>query len=242
MGRCASYPLKNFLYTGAMSNEILFILHSLFVLAVSVGALLLGRGALSALICLYYVFANLFVVKKMLLCGWLASGSDMYVVGSIAGILMGDVVWGKDFGRSIVWPSILIALFFFLLSWFQVAYQASSFDYMGGVFAQILSSLPRVTLFSVIAHAVAQQVTLFCSYFFSALSGNRAVGLTSFAALILGQLVDAGVFFGGVFGSQLPLSEIIQLIMTSTGLKVFVIACSSVLVSAVAVAKERGYV
>lgn len=137
-------------------NELIFFLHTLVVFGATFGAFLAGKHMLRALACLYVVFANLFVVKKMMLGGCVASGSDMYIIGSICAILMGRAVWGEAFAKRTAWLSVGVSVLFFMLCWFQVTYVPSAADTMQPVFLDVLGRMPWITFFSILAHYVSQ--------------------------------------------------------------------------------------
>ena len=95
-----------------MQNELLFLGHITIILGATLGAFLLDKHALRALVCLYVVLANLFVTKQMMLAGLVACGGGMYIVGSMCGLLLLQTVWGKDFARRTLYASFVLSLLF----------------------------------------------------------------------------------------------------------------------------------
>jgi uncharacterized integral membrane protein (TIGR00697 family) len=227
---------------GFMMNEILFLAHVFFVLSVVCGAVLLGRQAVQALVCMYIVFANLFVVKKMLLMGFIASGSDMYIVGSMCALLIGSALWGEQFAHETARLSVALSVFFFVLCWFQVAYVPLPADSMHETFSLVLSRMPAVTLFSIVAHYCAQLCTLALSSIVRAVMRGWVLALGLGGAMLVGQCVDGVLFFGGTFGFATPMHTVLQMVVVSVALKLLCIIASSGLVMGALWCKERGYV
>jgi uncharacterized integral membrane protein (TIGR00697 family) len=225
-----------------MMNELIFIFHTLCVFGVVCGAVLLGRHTVQALVCIYIVLANLFIVKKMLLVGCIASGSDMYVMGSMCALMIGAALWGERFARETAMLSVAVSLFFFMLCWFQVAYVPLPVDSMHETFALLLARMPHITFFSIVAHYCAQLCTLALSSAVRMLCKGwlQAGGLV--AAMVLGQVVDGIIFFGGAFGLTTPVYTLAQMIGVSVCLKMLCIVASSALVVGAVWYKERGHV
>lgn len=227
---------------GAMMNEILFLLHTFFVLIVVCGAVFLGQHAMQALVCVYTVLANLFIVKKMVLLGFVASGSDVYIVGSMCGLMIGGVLWGQQFARQTAALSVATSLFFWTLCWFQVAYAPLPVDSMHDTFALLLSRMPYITFFSIAAHYCAQVVTVTLSAQVRALMRGLWQMFGLIGAMVLGQILDGVMFFGGAFGVATPWATLLQMIAVSLLVKMFGIIAGSALIMGVVWCKERGYV
>jgi len=226
-----------------MINECIFVLHLAFLFACTSGAFFLGQHVLLATSALYIVFANIFVIKKMMLFGLTASGGDAYIVASLCALLMGQAVWGRDFARCAATIALCLALLNVALSWFQVAYVPAAIDTMQPIFAGVLGRVPAVTIFSALAHLVAQYITLGLTYTLSRMSSaSWWLGGTSFVAMVLGQVVDGAIFFAGVFGREVSLQALTEMIGVSVGVKLGGMAIASLLVVGAHAARERGYV
>ncbi|MDQ5940871.1 MAG: queuosine precursor transporter [Candidatus Dependentiae bacterium] len=223
-------------------NELVFVTHALVVFGAAIGAFLAGQHMLQALACLYVVFANLFVIKKMYLCGFVSSGGDVYIIGSICAILMGRAIWGESFARRSALLSVGLSSIAFLLCWFQVAYAPSSVDTMQPVFVGVFGRIPAITFFSIVAHYVAQLVTVALAGLLSRVLHDRGLFYTTFVAMMAGQLLDALIFFFGVFGRDVSIGSVLQMTGVSTGIKLVLILSSSVVITLAVWCKERGYV
>lgn len=220
-----------------MSNVAVFFLHFTVLFGALVGAFLAGPQALQVFSALCAVFASLFVVKKMVLAGLVASGADLYIMASMTALVLGTAVWGRRYARGVLVVGLGVSLFFLLLSLFQLAYEPSAADGMQHAFVVVLGRLSAVTLWSLVAHAVAQITT---SRIALALSRFGLVG--TFLALSLGQIVDGIIFFGGVFGGTDSLRIVAQMIGVSMALKAVPLLAGTCLVRLALWSKERGYV
>jgi uncharacterized PurR-regulated membrane protein YhhQ (DUF165 family) len=109
-------------------------------------------------------------------------------------------------------------------------------------FVLLLGRMPYVTFFSIIAHYCAQVITLALSKFFAALMRQRFLFCTTFSALVLGQVADGIIFFGGAFGASQPVYVLLQMVVVSVTIKLLFIAVSSWLVRGAVWLKEHRYV
>ena len=224
-------------YTGSMNNIYLFCTHFTVIFGALIGAFLAGAQVLQIFTALCAVFASLFVAKKMLLCGFISSGGDLYIVASMTALALGTAVWGQRYARGVFVIGIGLSLCFFLLSAFQLAYVPSADDCMQGAFLLLLGRVPAITLWSLAAHGVAQVTTIFLT------SRLRCLGAAgTFLSLVFGQVIDGAIFFGGVFGRAEGWGTIIQMVAVSMMLKMIPLFAGSVLVRLALWSKEQGYV
>jgi len=225
-----------------MQNELIFITHICVLLGATMGAFLLSKHALRALVCVYVALANLFVVKQMMLGGLIACGGGMYIVGSMCGLLLAQTVWGKDFARKTLYLSFIISILFFVLSWFQCAYAPAGGDMAHELFLTVLGRVPRITLASLVAHIVSQALTLSLQAILLALTSQRGVMVVSMATMFIGQVLDSALFFTGSFYGYASLGEVGQMVGVSVGIKTLMIVLSSLLVTWAQKRKEAGSV
>ncbi len=223
-------------------NEILFIAHIIFVFIAAVGAFLNGPFVTQTVASLYVVFANLFVIKKMLLGGVLVSGCDAYLIGSICALLMGRELWGERFALDLSIISMAVSGMFLVLCWFQVAYVPIATDIVHDSFAATIGLMPFITVCSLGAHLIAQLVTLLVSRVLSAFFEERYITGVAFLAMFVGQIVDSILFFGGAFFHDVTIAQLSSMVLVSAGLKIGLIAFSSVLVGFAAWCRRQGYV
>jgi uncharacterized integral membrane protein (TIGR00697 family) len=212
-----------------MQNEFFYILHLFLILGATVAAFLCGRSVLTAFIYILVVCANIFVGKKLMLMGMSASGSDMYIVGSMCGILLLQSVWGHKYAMTVLKTSFVFAGLLWVFSWFQCQYAPLEADWAGPLFDVLLGGVWRVTLASIVAHGVAQITSLFVQKTLFVL--HAASWLAHFCALAVGQVVDSSIFFAGAFYGQEPASIIAEMVVMSVIMKSVMIAAGTFVVT-----------
>ncbi len=222
-----------------MYNEILFLIHTIVIFGALIGACLVDKALVCALAAVYGVLANLFVMKKMVLGGVLASGGDLYIIGSIVAVLLVDALWGKEYAARTITVCVLLSGMFFILSWFQCAYVPAATDTMHPFFLQISGKTPRITMSSFVAHYCAQLISLgvcrisliFLPHF-----------LAGFVGMVCGQVIDVVIFFLGAFGWDSPGIELVHMMGVSIGLKILIACGASSIIVCARWMQEHGYV
>jgi len=189
-------------------NELLFFGHVSFMLASLFLALWQGRTALTALIALQTIFANLFVVKQMLFFGFEITCSDVYAIGGILTLNVLQEFFGKEAAQKAIKISFFSSLFFVAMAQIHLLYIASPSDQMHSAFAQIFSSTPRIVFSSIAVYWLVQQ---FDSRLFSWLQTKlSAFPFRLGLSLALSQVLDTVLFsFFGLYGLVTSLSSII---------------------------------
>ena len=221
-------------------NEFLFLTHTLFVFGVTVVAVCNGPFVLQTLLALYIVLGNLFVAKKMLLCGVLVSGCDVYVMAGICGVLMGREMWGTRFVRDVSIICTVISALFLVLCWFQTVYQALPGDAIQAVVAATIGLMPRITIYQLAGYYAAQLITLLVVTSGAALFKGRDVSLVAFLAMALGHLVDSIIFLGGCLGLGFS-ANFASAVLVNAGLKIVLVCASAFFFYCAAWLRRYGY-
>jgi len=205
-----------------LMNELLFFGHVLFTVASIFVALRLGSTALTALIALQTVFANLFVIKQMLFFGLEVTCSDVYAIGGIFALNVLQEFFGKETAKKAIRISFLASLFFVAMAQIHLLYLPSPSDQMHGAFAQIFSSTPRIVFASMAVYWLVQQ---FDYRFFGWLQTRfSAFPFRLGLSLILSQTLDTILFsFLGLYGIVFSL---LSIIVVSLFTKWIAITCS----------------
>jgi hypothetical protein len=97
-------------------NELIFILHTVFISLTALGALYLGQAALVAFVCLQCVLANLFVIKQITLFSFTATCSDAFTIGSVLGLNLLQEYYGREITRKTIWINFILLLFYAVVS------------------------------------------------------------------------------------------------------------------------------
>jgi len=204
-------------------NEFLFVCHIALVIFFALGAMRLGKEALSGWIALQALLANLFVMKQMCLFGFHVTCSDVFAVGSIMGLNILQESYGKDAARKTSWICFYFMLFFALASQLHLLYEPSPFDTSQPAFVTLFSQTPRLLFASIVVFFLVQR---FDMHFWEFLKNHlRSWVLRNFFALLASQFLDTVLFsFIGLFGVAFSLFDVI---FVSFLLKTFLIGSLS---------------
>ena len=212
-----------------MFNEIFFLAQIFLVIAFSIGAVRLGPFALTTLIALQGVLANLFVVKQMELFGLIVTCSDVFAIGSILGLNLLQEHFGKQAAQKAISISFFSLLFFVFVSQIHLWYAPASVDQTHSAFSQILSSAPRIIFASISVYYLVQKIDVALFGKLKSWFQDSRFGLRMEISLVMTQLIDTILFsFLGLYGI---VSSIGSVIAVSFLIKCLVIAASAPLVA-----------
>lgn len=208
-----------------MVNEFFFFLQIFFVIGFSILAARIGPLALTSLISLEGVLANLFVVKQMDLFGLTVTCGDCLAVGSILGLNLLQEHFGKDIAKRMVNISFTILIFFVFLSQIHLFYIPASVDKTQKSFEAVLCSAPRIVIASAVVYYFVQKLDVALFGWLNKLFNGRFFFLRMGISLISTQFVDTVLFsFLGLYGL---VSSIFDCIAISFIVKCLIIACSA---------------
>ena len=202
-------------------NESLFLLHVFLVIGFALGALRLGKEALTTWVALQAVLANLFVIKQMTFFGFNVTCSDVFAIGSIAGLNLLQEYFGKDSAKRAALICFCSMIFFGVMGQIHLVYTPSPEDVTQAAFFTVLGPTPRLLLASFATFFIVQQVDV---RFYSLLK-KYSVAARGAIALCVSQLFDTALFtLLGLYGMVASLSDII---VVSFLVKLAIIACMS---------------
>ncbi|MFH1462019.1 MAG: queuosine precursor transporter [bacterium] len=206
-------------------NELIFLLHIMFVVGFTFLAFRIGKSALIVFVCLQAVLANLFVVKQMNILGLNATCADVFIIGSILGINLIQEYYGKDAAEETIKISFFAMFFYLIMSQVHLFYLPNSFDNAHDLFEGILKFAPRITIASVFAYFV---VLIINNKFYAYLKNSfkdKYLFLRNFISIMLTQLLDTFIFvFAALYGI---VGSVWQVMFVSLVLKVIVISLST---------------
>ena len=207
-----------------MINEFIFGLHIIIVVMFTLFSLYLGPSALSITICLYAILSNLLVTKQVMFLGFSVVTTDVFAVGCMLGLNLMQEYFGKEAARKTIMYSIVVSLFYVLVTQVHLLYQPSSFDTMHNHFLALFSSMPRLIVASIVAYAIVQYTEAFLyGKIKTALSGRFLVARNVFS-LSLSQFFDTILFsFLGLYGI---VHAIMPVIVMSFVIKMLVVLCA----------------
>lgn len=209
-------------------NEILFFIQTILIVVFALGALKLGKSALTAWVAIQALIANLFVLKQITLFGFDVTASDAYVIGSLLGLNFLQEFFSKEEATKATWVCFFFMFFFTVISQLHLYYQPSVHDLTQSAFVTLLSPSPRLLMASMGVFFVVQQFDVRFFAFLKTAMPNSSFALRAAIALIISQLLDTLLFsFAGLYGIVVSL---IDIIIISYLVKLVVIFCFTSLV------------
>lgn len=206
-------------------NELLFFLQLGAVILFGLGALRLGREALTVWVIVQVLLANLFVLKQIDLFSFHVTASDCYAIGSIFGLNMLQEFFGKKSAQRTAWICFGSMAFFIAMSQFHLLFTPNTSDYSQEAFALILHAAPRLLGASLFTFGIVQ---FFDRTLFARLR-NSLPRLSFFwrnsIASSLSQALDTVLF--SVIGLWGIVDHLSHVIVMSFAVKVFVILAMS---------------
>lgn len=191
-------------------NEILFIFQALLIVSFALGALKLGKGALTAWVAIQAIVANLFVLKQITLFGFNVTASDAYIIGSLLGLNFLQEFFSKEDAQKATWICFFFMFFFAAASQLHLLYEPSFHDNTHSAFATILAPSPRLFFASMTVFFVVQQFDLRFFGFLKQRLPNASFALRTAIALVVSQLLDTVLFsFAGLYGLVASIADII---------------------------------
>lgn len=191
-------------------NEILFFLHILVIFLFTLGALRLGKEALSTWVCLQALFANFFVLKQIGLWGCQVTASDVFAIGGILGLNLIQEFYGKESAKKTTLACLYCLLSFALLSIIHLLYTPSIEDRADIAYKALLQPAPRLFIASISVFFFVQQLD---RKVFGALKhrfAKSSFSLPNFLSMSFSQCIDTILFsFLGLYGLVASLYDII---------------------------------
>lgn len=215
-----------------MSNELLFIVQTLLGLAIVLFAFKMGRNWLYGLIAAFIILANIFVIKRFQLFGLEATGGNV-VYGAI--FLITDLI-SEYYGKASAKKAVLIGFgavtIYLLMSQIILLYTPSKGDVGGPALYTIFSFAPSIVFASLIAYFVSQFHDVWAFHFWKHFFKGKHLWARNNFSTLVSQALDSITFTILAFGLLpkwfntptflLPKDVIIQIIITTYFLKVFV--------------------
>lgn len=191
-------------------NELIFLCHSLFLVGSILVAVRIGKAALSLIIALFFIIANLFVTKQITLFGYMVTAADAYAIGGIFALNILQEFYGKKAASKQIILNTLAQLLFVSVSMIHLAYIPSEHDTAHPGFMSILSQTPRIFFVSLFVFFLVQKLDV---EFFSVLRKRlfpKSLGASIAFSLLVSQFIDTVLFsFLALYGIVHNITHII---------------------------------
>ncbi len=206
-------------------NELLFIIQALLIIGFAIGALKLGKAALTSWVAVQALIANLFVLKQITLLGFNVTASDAFAIGSLLGLNFLQEYFSREEAQQATWICFFFMLFFALVSQLHLLYIPSPFDTAQAAFVTILSPSFRLLIASMSVFFIVQQIDIRFFGFLKKAMPQASFALRAGLALVVSQFLDTCLFsVAGLYGMVASLFDII---LVSFFVKLAVIFCFS---------------
>lgn len=202
-------------------NEILLCAHIAIISLAALGALRLGKEALTSYVCILSILCNFFVTKQITLFGLTATASDALAIGTVLGLNLLQEYFGKQAARLAIWLSFASGLLYIIMAQCHLYYKPSAFDTSDAHFFALLSPMPRIIIASLCTYLIAQRFDYYLFGVFKKIFPQTNFVLRNYCSAALSQLLDTILFsFLGLYGL---VDSIIPIIIISYAIKLCVI-------------------
>lgn len=204
-------------------NEVLFFTQTLLIVGFALGALKLGKSALTAWVAVQALIANLFVIKQITLFGFEVTASDAYAIGSLLGLNFLQEYFGEEEAYKATKACFFFMIFFAIASQLHLFFEPSLHDNSQSAFKAILSLSPRLLIASMGVFFIVQQIDIRFFGFLKKKWPEVSFTVRAAVALVLSQFLDTFLFsFAGLYG---VVASVIDIILVSFLVKLAVVFC-----------------
>lgn len=175
-------------------NELIFFLYCFVLIVANLVALKISKEALIALVSVEAILVNLFVVKEIVLFGYVATASDAIAVGITLGINLLHEYYGRQEAQKVVNITVGCSIFYILISQLHLAYSSSPFDTSAVHFNALLITAPRVVIASVFVYYVVQSIECYLYAYLVKKLEQRNFLLRNYLSVSITQLLDTILF------------------------------------------------
>lgn len=205
-----------------MSNEALFLIQTLTILAVTLLAFRLGKSYLFACIAASMVLANIFVTKQMVLFGLDATGGNIFYAAVFLATDLLNEHYSRKEAKEAVKIGFMASLLYLLGTRFILMYQPSEYDSVQTGMHTIFAFAPRIIIASMIAYLVSQFHDVWAYNLIWHKTGQKWLWLRNNGSTWISQLLDSIIFAGIAFGGVFPVGVVVQIIISTYLLKIVV--------------------
>lgn len=204
-------------------NEFIFLLHIIIVSVLVLGALKLGKSALTLAFCFQAFIANLLLFKQMSFLGFVVTCTDAYIIGCYFSLGLLQHYHGEKAAKKAVAYCFYLFVFFLTVSMIHLAYRPSEYDTYHDLYQKLLETTPRIVISSLLVGFTSQKLNIYLQ----GLVAKRLPKLPHFLRLatpiIFSQLFDTVAF--SVFALYGMVHSLWSIILMSYLIKLVTILC-----------------
>jgi len=177
-----------------MTNELIFLLFTLFLLSVSLIAFRYGKTYVFILVAIYSLLMNIFVLKQFTLFGLVVTGGNA-LYGST--FLLTDILtehYGKHEAFKAVLIGFLTSAIFVVSTQALLAFTANEFDFAQPHLLALFSVAPRILFGSMLAFVISQSFDVWAYNKIRQLTHSRFLWLRNNGSTLVSQFIDTMIF------------------------------------------------
>jgi len=177
-----------------MSNELLFLIQVVLVSGGAITALFCGQGALTGLMMVYVILANLFVTKEIVLFGLTVTASDALGVGASCCFALLQEYYDRAVAYRALISSVVGVICYGMMAVLHMAYVPALSGEVQHACELLFSSAPWVIFASLCAYVGGQMVESMVLRGTKRFLSDRYFPLRAGSALLVGQFCDTILF------------------------------------------------
>ena len=173
-----------------MTNELIFILFTLFLLILSLAAFRFGKAYIFVLIAVYSLLMNIFVLKQFDLFGLVVTGGNA-LYGAV--FLLTDLLnehYGKREAFKAVWLGFLVSALFVISTQVLLLFSANEFDFAQPHLITLFSLAPRILFGSMLAYIISQSFDVWIFNKIKKFTNNKYLWLRNNGSTLVSQFID----------------------------------------------------
>lgn len=187
----------------------------------------------------FLVVANIIATKIVTLGGWNVSVS--FIAYPLTFLVTDTIseVYGRRTVTVVVWTGFALSLLVVLLTYVGGVIPAASFWEGQQAYDDILGSVPRIVLASMVAYLISQNNDVILFHVLKRVTKDRHLWLRNNGSTIVSQALDSAVFVSIAFAGTVPGDVLWELIYVQYVIKLGIAALDTPLVYALVGAVRR---
>ncbi len=177
-----------------MTNELVFISFTIFLLGLSLVAFRYGKTYIFILIAIYSLLMNIFVLKQFNLFGFVVTGGNA-LYGAM--FLLTDIL-SEHYGKKEAFKAVLIGFLtsavFVISTQVLLAFSANEFDFAQGPLNSLFSLAPRILFGSMLAYIISQSFDVWAFNKIKKITQGKFLWLRNNGSTLISQFIDTMIF------------------------------------------------
>lgn len=190
-------------------------------LVVAIAYRLFGRIGLYSSIPILLIVANVQVVKTIDLFGFTATmGNGAYAASFLATDILSENHGKSDARRAVMLGFFTIIVVVVLMN-LALLFRPGGSDFAHSSLHTIFGIMPRIALGSFVAYGVSQLHDVWAyNIWMKKIPGRKTIWIRNNLSTVLSQLIDTTIFVAISFYGTVPLSVLIEIMVTTYAIKV----------------------